>query len=281
MKSGLFVCAAAVTLSAVLGLARARPLPDQGPHQDAAGFVAEAGATALYTGFAGLAGAAIHARLGQHQIDHRVDQTQAEKKAALNQLKMSQERHDLALDQIRELKRDALDRENALTAAQLDVETQKFWVKYHQSQVPTVKEYHKQVLLCWAYQLELAVQRSPAATWPDTIGDDMWTKCNRAAGNRYTSLIRRPAVAFKKVGAQKQKERRLFQFSAPASIFDRPLALVHSPAVQHQIHNLQHVAAAGMREVHSLAKAGAREEAALEKAAVHFRPAGLLRAGEV
>ncbi|KAI9832570.1 MAG: hypothetical protein M1826_001520 [Phylliscum demangeonii] len=287
MKTARFACLAA-TLSAVLRLALAQPVPappqphsvdgDQDPDPPhPRSLVTEIGSLVGNTGWAAGMGALMHSGF----TNRKMARAQAEKVAALDQLKTAQQQIDrqsnhidrqnqhidLVHDQIQTLMKTG----HKLTQVELE------------NMITTPQEHFELLLRCWIHQLDTAVRESRAATWPDRLGDDMWAKCIQfhPTGNPNDfATYPRPALDFKKAGAVKQKTLGLFQYSAAVLSMDRPLALVHSPAVQHQMRNLQNVGAAGMREVHALEKFGAREEGALQKAAVGFRAAGL-RAGEV
>ncbi|KAI9832572.1 MAG: hypothetical protein M1826_001522 [Phylliscum demangeonii] len=270
MKSGPFVCAAA----SLLGLALARPVPDRlQPSTQHGGLLQNIGVASILTGVGAWLGAA-----HQSKTDNR---------------KISQQTHsfDLARDEILRLKTQKSAHEASLEALRKSVDLQndmhaEIGYKLKQlrqdmeNQIPTPTEKYRLLARCWFHELEMAIRTSSAATWPDSIGDDLWAKCVNFNQNSNIGYFTRPSLNFKKAGASMQKKLGLFQDSAAASIVDRPMAFVHSPAVQHQMRNMRHVAAAGMREVHALEKFGAREEGALERAAVGFRAAGLL-AGEV
>ncbi|KAI9832571.1 MAG: hypothetical protein M1826_001521 [Phylliscum demangeonii] len=284
MKSGPFVCAVAT----LLALALARPVPDRPQPSTHGGLLQDIGVASIFTGV----GAWLGASHVSADANRKVAQAQAEKEAALERLKTAEHRaprgrqsYDLA-HEIKKLKLDVPSKEMMLGAAKKDAEAQVAKAtNYYEESPPTLKQSYSQISLCWRLELELAVRRSSAKTWPDTLGDDMWAKCMRLSQSPYRKAFRRPALDFKKDGASMQKKLGVFQDSAPGvSTIKRPMAFVHSPAVQRQIHslhhNLQKISAAGMREVQVLEKFGAREEGALEKAAVGFRAAGL-RAGEV
>ncbi|KAI9832569.1 MAG: hypothetical protein M1826_001519 [Phylliscum demangeonii] len=280
MKSGQFVYAAA-TLSAVLSLALARPAPVPQHPGSLGEFLTFAGLTMAYTGAAAGMGALVHSGY----TDRKVARAQAEKKAALGQLESAQQQVKRVREHRDGLKTDLRTSEGSLEEARKQAEAATFKVNELQAKVPTAKDNYAQLSRCWFAELQIAIQESRAATWPDSIGDDKWAKCVKFHHNPDVVSFRRPALDSKKAGAALQKKRGYFQDSAAAvSIIDRPMAFVHSPAVQRQMHNLHHnlqkINAAGMREVKSLEKFAAREEGALQNAAVGFRAAGL-RAGEV
>ncbi|KAI9833413.1 MAG: hypothetical protein M1826_007511 [Phylliscum demangeonii] len=247
MKSSQFL-SAATSLSAVLGVALARPVPDLAPLHSLVGFLTDG--TVLTSAVAAGLGAITHWAF----TDLKATVAQVDKDRALDRLKSAQQE----VSRVSE----------AATAK----------VEQLQAQVPTAKENYAQLSRCWFAELQIAIRKSSAATWPDSIGDDMWAKCIKFHPNIDVRHVARPALDFKRYGASRQKKLGLFQDSAAASIIDRPLPFVLSPAVQqmhHLHHNLQKVSAAGVREVRLLSNVGAGERGDLETAAVRFRAAGL------
>ncbi|KAI9833815.1 MAG: hypothetical protein M1826_006338 [Phylliscum demangeonii] len=285
MKSGSFVRAAAA-LSAILALALARPVPDHSAYPEHSKSQV-AGNLALYTGAGAVLGMGVASGLYHHKVQQAKAETVATKaklstaEKEVDRVKADRDRvtadRDLAHVELRGLRGEVQPTNGALRDALKDAEAQAlYYAKYGYN----VGRHHNQeatqmlVSRCWFHELEMAVRRSSAATWADSIGDDMWEKCIRfhpspapAAG--------RPARDFKKAGAAMQKKRGLFQPSAPPPLNDQPLAFLQSPAVQHQIHQLQKMGAVGLRDVHALMRFGAKAEVPLERAAAR------LQAGEV